>query len=235
MLELDRTYCTDCLDGMKQIEDCSVDFVLTDPPFNVSLDYRGYDDSIHNERYSNWCKEWISGLYRVLKDRRYCIIFTGDKNLYWVMKSIYNTPFVFHHFMKWYKPGCQRALSGTVFFNRLELAFLVSKKKPDLQTINRKVLYEDLLEYKNTSSSDTDAVDHNARRPVPLYERLINGFTSEGWLVLDPFIGSGTTAVACKKLKRHFIGFEICQEYCDIANKRLADTHVTKSLFSEES
>jgi len=64
---------------------------------------------------------------------------------------------------------------------------------------------------------------HPTEKPHILIEKLIEYFSKEGDVVLDPFIGSGTTAVACKKLNRNFIGFEISEEYCDIANKRLAN------------
>ena len=64
-------------------------------------------------------------------------------------------------------------------------------------------------------------IGHPAPFPVELPRRLIEFYSYEGDVILDPFIGSGTTSLACKKLNRHFIGIEINQKYCDIANKRL--------------
>jgi len=63
---------------------------------------------------------------------------------------------------------------------------------------------------------------HSAQKPVSLFEYLIKTYTNEGDIVLDNCIGSGTTAVACKRLNRRYIGFEISKEYCDIAQQRLA-------------
>jgi len=220
-MEINKIYQGDCLELMKQIEDNSIDLVLTDPPYNVNLKYTDIEDNMDDEDYSEWCYKWLSELYRVLQEGRYAIIFTGDKKLFYVMKAIYKTPFLFHHFLKWNKPLCQRGLSGTVLFCRTELAFVLSKGKPNIKNINRKVLYADTLTYNNTSNNDKyNAVEHNARRPIGLYRQIIKGF--DGSKVLDCFMGSGTTAIACKQLNVDFIGFEISQEYVKIANKRLS-------------
>ena len=210
----------DCIEGMKKIPDNYVDFILTDPPFNVNLKYSDIDDNLEDDDYSNWCYEWINEMYRVLKEGSYAIIFTGDTKLFYVMKAIYKTDFLFHHFLKWNKPTCQRPLNGTVLFCRTELAFVISKGKPNVKNIIRKNLYQDTLTYKNTTSKDKwNSVNHNARRPVELYRHIISGF--KGDIILDPFMGSGTTAIACKQLDKNFIGFEISKEYCDIIKKRL--------------
>ena len=221
-MEINKITCSDCIDGLKQLPDNSIDFVLTDPPFNVGIDYQeNYDDNKQDEEYSEWCYQWIKEIERVLQKGRYAIIFTGDKKLHYIMKAIYRTNLMFHHFLKWYKPTCQRGLSGTVLFYRTELAFVLSKGKPDIKRINRKTLYSDTLIHYNTTNSDKyNTVNHNCRRPEPLYRQIIKGF--DGKLVLDCFMGSGTTAVVCKQLGVNFIGFEINPEYVDIANKRLS-------------
>jgi len=68
--------------------------------------------------------------------------------------------------------------------------------------------------------------NHPTVKPVALMEYLVKMVTREGGVVLDPFMGSGTTAVACKQLNRNFIGIELSQEYCDIANKRLSQKNL---------
>jgi len=221
-LELNKIYCMDCLEGLKLIPDNSIDLVLTDPPFNVNIDYEEHQDNMDDGEYGKWCAKWIQLLYDKMKVGGATIIFTGDKKIYPVQKAIHeNTEFTFHHFLKWHKPNGQRALSGTVFFNRTELAFVLSKGKMNQDRINRKQLYSDTIIQHNTLPTDIDACDHPCRRPVALYSKIIRGFTNEGDTVLDPFMGSGTTAVACKQLQRNFIGFELSQKYVDIANRRL--------------
>jgi site-specific DNA-methyltransferase (adenine-specific) len=223
-LELNKIYCMDALEFLPKIKERSVDFILTDPPFNVGLDYSDIDDNIADEEYSKWCFNWISQLYRIIKEGSYVLIFTGDKKLFYIMKSIYKTGFTFHHFFKWHKPTGQRGLSGTVFFYRTELAFILTKGKANIKKINRKILYSDTLSIPETNknqSQDGFLFDHPAKRPTKLYRKIIEGFSKEGDLILDCFMGSGTTAVACKQTNRNFIGCDISQEYVDIANKRL--------------
>jgi len=221
MLETNKIYQGDCIEVLKTFPDESVDFVLTDPPYNVNLEYTEIEDNMDDERYSDWCFEWLKELYRVLQNGCYAIVFTGDKKLFYIMKAIYKTDFIFHHFLKWNKPDCQRGLSGTVLFYRTELAFVLSKGKSDIKRIDRKTLYADTLIYRNTKPNDKfNAVNHNARRPIPLYRQIIKGFG--GNVVLDCFMGSGTTAVACKQLGKEFIGIELSKEYCEIIKKRLS-------------
>lgn len=229
-LEINKIYCIDCLEGMDELEDDSIDLILTDPPFNVGIDYKGYEDNIHDIRYYKWCKEWVNKLYPLIKKGKYSIIFTGDKKCYWIFRAIYESPFLFHHFLKWYKPGCQESMPGTILFGRTELAFILSREKPNTKLINRKVLFADTLRHRNTRPDDQDAVEHDCRCPTGLYEQIIKGFTKEGEVVLDIFSGSGTTAIACKRLNRNFIGFEINPKYVKIVNERLQRTLAYKSL-----
>jgi len=214
---------------MKKIPDKSIDLVLTDPPFNVKLDYKSIDDNLPDEEYSEWCFQWLREANRVLKQGHYAFIFTGDKKLYYVHKAVMKSGLFYHHFLKWHKPYCQRALSGTVFFNRVELAFVCSNGKPNTKLINRKVLYQDYIRVKNTSPSQIGAVDHNARRPEGLYRLIIEGFTQPNDLILDCFLGSGTTGIACKESNRKCLGIEINKDYYEIAQKRINNT--MESLF----
>ena len=71
---------------------------------------------------------------------------------------------------------------------------------------------------------------HPTQKPVKLFRDIIRDFSEEGDLILDPFMGSGTTAIACKQLNRNFIGFEISKEYCDIARKRLSQANLNTFL-----
>ena len=75
---------------------------------------------------------------------------------------------------------------------------------------------------------------HPCPKPLSVMQWLINDATDLGGLVLDPFLGSGTTAVAAKKLGRHFLGFEISEEYCRIARERIALVEAQPSLFGQK-
>lgn len=212
----------DCLEGMKGVPDETIDLVLTDPPFNVGIDYGdSTDDDMDDEGYSDWIRYRLIEMARVLKSGHVAVVFSGDKKIHPIMDAIDGSAFTFHHFLKWHKPSCQRALSGLVLFYRTELAFLLSKGKPDQSILHRSVLYADTLVYDNTTPGDKDAVDHPCRRPEDLYVNLIKGLTDPGDTVLDPFLGSGTTLLACRMSGRNGLGFEINPEFETVIRKRI--------------
>ena len=84
----------DYVEELRRINDNTIDFILTDPPFNVGLDYKSIEDNLEDKEYSKWCYSWVKELYRVLKKEHYAIIFTGDKKSYWAevkIKDLRNT------------------------------------------------------------------------------------------------------------------------------------------------
>jgi len=211
----------DCRRVLRDVPDDSVDFILTDPPFNVGIAYDNYDDNLDEYDYYIWCYEWCRGLYRVLKKSRYAVIFTSDIYSCHVVRAAKRSGFIFWHFIKWNKPNSNRKYCGTIMFSKTELALVCSKGKPDVSTIDKSSMYCDTLVYNNLNPV-TGGVDHNAQRPVPLYEQIIKGFTRPGELVLDAFLGSGTTAIACEKLGRRYIGIDISRKYCNMASDRVS-------------
>lgn len=82
---------------------------------------------------------------------------------------------------------------------------------------------EDVWEISNIKHNHPEKTDHPCQFPVKLVERLILALSNENQNILDPFMGSGTTAVACINTNRNWIGFEVSSEYCEIAEKRIAD------------
>lgn len=205
--------CGDCLVELKNLQECSVDMVLTDPPFNVGLDYNMINDALPDEQYRDWCVVWLKELLRVLKDGRVAIIFTGDAKSYWLFDAIYKSGFKFNHWIKWIKMNSQGNLPGTAFLNKVELAFLCSKGRLDKTIINRDYMSADYIICNNMTPKSKGSWGHVAQRPVELYGQLIQGFTKKGETVLDPFLGSGTTVEAAIRTDRNYIGIEIDPEY----------------------
>lgn len=226
----------DNLDLFNTVPSDSVDLILTDPPFNVNIDYGLHEDDMTDEEYCSWFHDRAVQMYRVLKEGKVAVIFSGDIKIHPILDSLHGTGFTFHHFLKWYKPRGQRVLSGLVLFYRTELALLLSKGKINQDILTRKELYSDTLVYNNTSSEGKDdifPVDHPCRRPVSLYMNLIKGLTKEGDTVLDPFLGSGTTLLACKLTNRNGIGFELNPLYKPLIKKRIgSDMKYTLESYS---
>jgi DNA modification methylase len=208
-------YNEDCIKVLKTLPNESIDFVLTDPPFNVDLNYTIVKDNLKDEVYRDWCIEWIRELGRVVKEGKVIIIFSGDAKLYWVFDAIMKAGIKYNHIFKWIKMNSQGNLPGTGFLNKVELAFLCSKGDLKKEFMNHKLIGSDYYSVANMTKRSIGSLDHIAQRPVELYAYLIKGFTKEGETVLDPFLGSGTCLQAAMLQKRNFIGMEIDPSYIE--------------------
>jgi len=198
---LNKIICGDCLELMKELPDKSVDLVLTDFPYGVNFEYDIYADTENN------LKELIKmAMPEILRIGKCALITTGIKNLFeypkpnWVLSWISTAG-----------TGCNPW--GFSCWQPI----LAYGQDPYLK--NRKGSRPDII-----LSNETTAkwIDHSCSKPLNLWQKiLLRGSVNENDIIFDPFMGSGTTAVACKNLKRNFIGFEISENYCGIARQRL--------------
>ena len=247
----------DCIDGMKQIEDNSIDLVITSPPYNVGVKYDSWDDLKQSSDYFDFAKNWLTEVYRILKptgrialnipyevnflNRGGRIFFASEywrimqqigykwaglvdlheaqpqrvKRTVWGSYLSASAPYIYNPkecVIIAYKETWKRKIKKSYFEDKTD-----SKKKEFIE------LVFGIWKYKAETKGLTEA---NFSEDLPL--KALKILSDEGDIVLDPFMGSGTTAVACIKLKRNFIGFEISKEYCDIANKRIADAQAQK-------
>jgi len=208
-MELNKIYCMDCLEGMQELADDSVDLILTDPPYGINADKgvggfgsspnsaKKYDDNWDNQAPT---KELFDEILRVGKK---IIVFGGN---FFTDKLPIGKSWIV-----WDKVG------NIKFNNPFSDCELAWTNFPKTSTKKYIIIQQGFVaEEKNRV--------HPTQKPVKLFREIIKDNTNEGDIVLDPFIGSGTTAVACKQLGRRFIGFEISQDYVDIANNRLAQS-----------
>jgi DNA modification methylase len=189
---------------MKGIPSNSVNLILTDPPYNVGLDYGDYIDI--RPDYQEWCKTWFSECERISP----LIVFTpGMVNInFWIKLN----PF---WVMCWFKSN-QCSFSRIGGFNVWEpiLVFGKPNKKVEQDGFNIPIAGQD------------ECAKHPCPKSQRAWTKLLNLVSNEGDLVLDIFSGSGTTALACKKNGRKFIGIEISKKYCEIAERRLAQEYL---------
>jgi len=195
MLELNKIYCGDCLEVMKQIPDKSIDLVLTDPPYGIGADKMTMGSGRHQwdksvEEWDNFIpdKKFFDEIMRVSKNQ---IIWGGNYFTEYLEPSV--------HWLIWDK------LNPNMSFSECEMAWVKEGKRTRI--------------FKEYSANQIKL--HPTQKPEKLMKWCVANYSLEGQTILDPFLGSGTTAVACKQLKRNFIGIEISQKYCDIANQRL--------------
>ena len=220
----------DCLELMKSIPDNSVDAIVTDPPYLIgSINGGGsinkvkkLDKSLAELETANLIKGYDIEVFgnefiRVMK----------EINIYlWCNKAQIPDYFNFYvnmHKCKfdilcWHKTNAlptysNKYLSDTEYL----LYFRKGKGKCFPQS------YEDAKTFyvAPINIADKKTYGHPTIKPLDVTEKIIRNSTREGWVVLDPFMGSGTTGVACKNTGRKFIGIELDEEYFNIANKRI--------------
>jgi len=206
---IDQIICGDCLEIMKWIPDKSVNLVLTDPPYGINViggnkpfGSIGGNNIVKANKYNPIINDDIkidlSELFRVSKNQ---IIFGGN---------YFNLP-TSKGWIVWDK---KKKNDWNDNFSDGELAW-TSFDKP--LKIYRYLFMGCLQEGKREKRV------HPTQKPLPLFKWILEKYSQPNDVILDPFLGSGTTAVACLELNRHFIGIELSSEYCEIAKKRIKE------------
>ena len=199
----------DCLEIMRVFKDKSFDLVLTDPPYNakdIGPNKRKYIESqmqVPLPQYKKFCQNWIKEVLRIGKR----VVFTpGIANI-----CYYPQP---DWVACWHKPA---AVSFNRFggFNAWEPVMLYGKI-PKGKRLPQDYILENTLNFKKGPEAE-----HPCPKPLNLIMRLIDTFSLDDEIILDPFLGSGTTLVATKILGRKAIGIEISERYCKISVDRL--------------
>jgi site-specific DNA-methyltransferase (adenine-specific) len=241
VVELDKVYFESCLETMKKMEDGSVDCVITSPPYNMNLrirkgeycsrqivkelstKYSSFDDNLPIDEYNKFHSNVLSELLRVSKVVFYNVqIVTGSKRSVFKMIGDFNEQL--KDIIVWDKGVAQPAMQKQVLNRRTELILVFETDYP----ISRQYRYanfergklNDLWEIKRGKKISKD---HGATFPEELVGRIIENFTKEDEVVYDPFMGTGTTAIVSKKMKRRFIGSELGKDYFDLIEKRLGE------------
>lgn len=292
---LDRITCGDCMDYLSKLEDESIDLLLSDIPYGISLDQwdvlhnntnsallgkspaqegksafkrrgkpiNGWSQADRNigQEYENWCRDWIRLISPKMKTGASIFIFGARRTLHRVINSFENENFLMKDMLAWKKSSAHhRAQRVSIVFQRRGLENEAKEwegwRLGNLAPIWEPIAWftkpykiggtiaDNILEYQvgamnlaqcqSEGTHPTNLLEfgfrkgekrfHEAQKPLDLFEFLIKLTTRENQIVLDPFMGSGTTAVAAQSLHRHFIGFEISDEFCDVAKKRVSES-----------
>ena len=249
MLELNQVHQGDCLELMGEIPDGSVDMCLTSPPYNINLrvhygkyhtseikenkssvKYINYLDNLSMDEYFNFNKRVLTECLRVSGVVFYNIQFlTGNKPA--LFKLIGEFSQQIKEFIIWDKVNAEPAMGKNILNSQFEVILVLEKNYPQSRQFN-------IANFKRGCETNLWKIKrgkkptkiHGAVFPVALASKIIKLFTNEGDTILDPFSGSGTTGVACKRWNRNFILIEKEPEYCDIARRRL---DAEDNLFTE--
>jgi len=233
---VDKIVCGDVLETLRQMPDESIDLIVTSPPYNLKNStgngmkdgrggkwanaalQRGYthhDDCMPHDEYARWQRDCLTEMMRVTKDTG--AVFYNHK---WrVQDGLLQDRqdivmgFPVRQIIIWKRKGGINFNAG-YFLPTYEVVYLIAKK--DFKLTKGANALGDVWEFTQEMNNE-----HPAPFPVALIERIINSTDAE--IILDPFMGSGTTAIAAQNLGRHYIGIEISPEYCDTAKNRIKE------------
>lgn len=222
---VNKIICGDCLEVMKEMPDKSVDLVLTDPPYGMSYQSSWRTekhDKIENDDSLDWFPDFIKECYRVLKDNSHCYLFCNDYSITDFRKQAEQAGFNPKRTLVWVKNNHTSGDLYGDYGNKTEFIVFLEKGRKHLNGKREcNVIY-----------CDRDLTElHPTKKPEKLIGYLALKSSNESDIVFDPFSGSGTTAVACKDLKRNFIGIEKEPKYVEIAKNRLAELDRNPTLF----
>lgn len=246
MIELNKIYCGDNLDLLKQLEDNTVHLTVTSPPYNLDIGYDTYNDKRNYEGFLLWLKARFQELYRVtVSGGRVCIntgsVFDENKEYRALHMDIRN--FMLDIGWKhrgeiiWNKNqitkrtawGSWQSPSNNKILPPFEYIEVYYKETPKLEGDKEKVdiTRDEFIQYTNAlwtfAPESKKKIGHPAPYPEELVYRLVKFYSYQDNIVLDLFNGSGTTTKVAKNLNRKYIGFDLSENYCEIAQKRLEE------------
>lgn len=241
---IDKIICGDSLEVMKQIPSESIDLVVTSPPYNLKNStgngmkantksgkwagaalqngYSHHDDCMPILDYINWQNDCLKEMFRLIKNTG--AIFYNHKRRVQngliqdrddILKGL-----PVRQIIIWKRKGGINFNPG-YFLPTHEVIYLIPK--PDFKLVKGANAYGDVWEFTQEMKNE-----HPAPFPVALIERIVS--STDAQIILDPFNGSGTTAVVAQGLKRHYIGIDISPVYCELAQKRIEKNKINCEL-----
>ena len=216
----------DVLEELSSISDYYFDMAVIDPPYILNKTTGGVSKTGLVDRWQGNLKgsdrkasiqndikfeEWLPEVYRVMKENSHCYIWTNDKNLSDLQKAAEKVGFRLHNILIWKKSNIT---PNRWYMKNCEFILFLYKGKA--KPIKNKGCSH-FFEYKNKNGKDKL---HPTEKPVDLIKELILNSSDENDLVLDCFMGSGSTGVACIETNRRFFGIEIDEKYYNVAKER---------------
>lgn len=225
------------------IKENSIDLIVTSPPYNVDIKYNSHDDTMTYDDYLSFTREWLARCYKFIKtDGRFCLNIPLDKNkggqqsmcadITTIAKQI---GFKYHSTIIWNEQNISRRTAWGSWLSAaapyviapVEVIVVLYKKEWKKTSGSRKsdMTKQEFMEWTNGvwnfSGESKKRVGHPAPFPVELPRRCIKLFSFVGDTIFDPFLGSGSTLLACLETRREGIGVDIDKKYCELAKSRL--------------
>ncbi|MEK7087382.1 MAG: site-specific DNA-methyltransferase [Patescibacteria group bacterium] len=242
---MNKIICGDSLIELPKLLDKSVDLVIVDPPYGIN--YKDWDI----KDFNNFTDKWVKECFRILKDDGTMWSFMGYQNVLNFIPIL--NKYGKSHLENWVIWARQKGRGSSKHLKSQREDIFHTTKTDTFAWNNLKMLRDVVTPYVKDGkprgwfineeghrvrwtglgnvwvytspqyNSKTDKQIHPAQKPTMLYERLILLSSNEGDLILDPFMGVGTAGIASKNTNRSFIGIEISEEYCNMAEQRLCE------------
>ena len=216
-----KLYCDDCLNIMKQIENESIDLIVTDPPYLIK-----YKTNRRKNKNHDFCSEilnddneqliidYIKECYRILKNNTAMYMFCNCDKVDFFKKELENAGFKIKNMIIWVKNNWTAGDLKAQFGKQYEIIFLVNKGR---KCFNGKRITDVWMFDKISGKKQL----HQNQKPVDLLKQCILKHSDENDIIFDGFMGSGSTCVACIETNRKFIGVELDKKYFEIAKERI--------------
>ena len=252
-----RIFNEDCLIGIKKIPDNSLDLIVADPPYCLGKDYENNSDKLNSKEYLEWTYKWIDSVIPKLKDTGSFYVFLSWQYSPEIFSYI-KTKMLMINEVIWDRRVPSMGGSTRKFSSVHDnIGFFVKKNKKyffdidsiripyDEETkkartrsifIGKKWLEigynpKDIWSVSRIHAQAPERQNHPTQKPLEIIERIIKASCPVNGIVLDPFMGTGTTAIAAINTKRNYIGFEINKNYCELIKKRILDSQKQGNLF----
>jgi site-specific DNA-methyltransferase (adenine-specific) len=229
---LNRVLHGDCVNLMKEFESESIDLCITDPPYKLtSGGCRGglkieFNQVTKEEKESGKFFEipkfsdWLSDLFRVLKDGSHFYCMSNDKNLKELIVEGEKVGFKVLNILVW-----DKGMHTPLGYYMKNIEFVVLFRKGKAKKINN-MGSKALISIKGIRGNKV----HPSEKPVELFEHFLTNSTKDGEIVFDPFLGSGTLAISAINTNRNFVGCEVDWNYCELINERIKEAKKINSI-----
>ncbi|MFH0766342.1 MAG: site-specific DNA-methyltransferase [Calditrichota bacterium] len=250
----------DALDGIPQLSDASIDLIIADPPYGLGKDYGNNSDKLPPREYLKWMENWLNLVIPKLKDSGSIYIFltwrfSPEIFVFLKSKMIMLNEIIWDRKVPSMGGSTSRfssvhdtigffAKTSNYYFNidAVRIPYDEETKKARTRSIfiGKKWLEvgynpKDIWSVSRLHRIDAERVDHPTQKPLEIINRMVLASSPPQGLVLDPFGGSGTTAVSCLQHHRRFILFEINEDYCELARKRIAVELEDRGMFNDQT
>lgn len=252
---LNQIFNEDVLLGINNIPDNSVDLIVADPPYCLGKDYGNSSDKLKPKEYLEWSKQWIKAVMPKLKDNGGFYIFLTWQYSPEIFSYIKKRLIMINEII-WDRRVPSMG-GSTIKFSSVHdnIGYFVKNKKYYFDIDSIRVPYDEETKKARTRSifvgkkwlemgcnpkdiwsvsrihaQDPEREDHPTQKPIEILKRMILASSPVNGMILDPFMGSGSTAAACVLNNRNYVGFEINSKYCQVAEKRLKK--ISNNLFN---